>query len=81
MAGHLVPGMYWAVRTTLCSATRLRAVLLPYQALIQPVNILSMVQLYNPLRIGGPMANFTLPEGEDAQACLLDDCVWTILSL
>ena len=35
----------WAVHTTLCSARRSRAVLLPYQAVMQSVRVLSMVQL------------------------------------
>ena len=37
--------MYQAVRTTLCSAMRSRVVLLPYQAGMQPVKMLSMVLL------------------------------------
>jgi hypothetical protein len=37
--------MYWAVRTTLCSALRSEAEQLPYQAVMQPVRMLSMVQL------------------------------------
>ena len=34
MAGSLAPVMYWAVRTTLCSALRSEAEQLPYQAVI-----------------------------------------------
>ena len=36
MAGSLAPVMYWAVRTTLCSALRSEAEQLPYQAVTQP---------------------------------------------
>ena len=36
MAGSLVPVMYWAVRTTLCSALPGEAAQLPYQAVMQP---------------------------------------------
>ena len=51
MAGSIAPVKYWAVRTTLCSALRSEAELMPYQAVMQPVRMLSMVQLYNVLRI------------------------------
>jgi hypothetical protein len=38
---------------------------LPYQAVIRPVKILSMVKLNNFLRIGGPMLNlFSLLRGK-----------------
>ena len=47
MAGSLAPVMYWAVFTTLCSALRSEAEQLPYQAVMQPVRMLSMLQLYN----------------------------------
>ena len=47
MAGSLTPVMYWAVRTTLCSALRSEAEQLPYQAVMQPARTLSMVQLYH----------------------------------
>ena len=36
MAGSLAPVMYWAVRSTLCSALRSEAELLPCQAVMQP---------------------------------------------
>ena len=51
MAGSLAPVMYWAIHTTLCSALRSEAEQLPYQAVMQPIKMLSMVQLYNFLRI------------------------------
>uniref|UniRef100_A0A4W5PNI2 Rho-GAP domain-containing protein n=1 Tax=Hucho hucho TaxID=62062 RepID=A0A4W5PNI2_9TELE len=43
--GSLAPVMHLAVRTTLCSALRSEAEQLPYQAVMQPVRMLSMVQL------------------------------------
>ena len=45
MAGSLAPVMYWAVRTTLYSVLQLEAGQLPYQVVMQPVRMLSMVQL------------------------------------
>ena len=39
MAGSSAPVMYWAVRNTLCSSLRSRAVHLPHQAVIQPVKM------------------------------------------
>ena len=45
MAGSLPPVMYWAVRTTLCSALRSDSEQLPNQVVMQLVRILSMVQL------------------------------------
>ena len=51
MAGSLAPVMYWAVHTTFCSAVQSDAKQLPYQAVMQPVNMLSMVLLYNFFRI------------------------------
>ena len=36
MAGSLAPVMYWAIRTTLCSALLSEAEQLPYQAVMQP---------------------------------------------
>jgi hypothetical protein len=47
MAGNLAPLVYCAVRTTLCSTLRSDAKELPYQAVMQPVKMLSMVQLYH----------------------------------
>ena len=41
----LVPVMYWAVHSTPCSSLRSDAEQLPYQAVMQPVRMLSMVQL------------------------------------
>ena len=65
MAGSLAPVMYWVVRTTLCSALWLDAEQLPYQAVMQPVTMFSMVQLQNFLRIWGPMPNlFSLLRGK-----------------
>ena len=54
--------MYCAVRITLCSALRLDAEQLPYQAVMQPVRMLSVaaVELYEDLgtyaesRLGAP---------------------------
>ena len=51
MTGSSDPVMYWAVCITLCRAMLSRMVLLPYQAVMQPVKMLSMAQLYNLLRI------------------------------
>ena len=45
MAGRLAPVMYWAILTTLCSALRSDAEQLPYQAVMQLVQMLLMVQL------------------------------------
>ena len=47
MAGSSAPVMYWAVRITLCSALWSDAKQLPYEAVMQPVIMLSMAQLYN----------------------------------
>ena len=56
--------MYWAICTTLCSALRSDAEQLPYQPVMQLVRMLSMVQLYNFLRIWEPMQNiFSLLSG------------------
>ena len=41
----LAPMIYWAVRTTLCSALQLEAEQLPYQEVMQQVRMLSIVQL------------------------------------
>jgi hypothetical protein len=57
MAGSLAPVMYWAVCGTLCSTLRSEAEQLPYQAVMQPIRMLSMVQLYNFLRTWGTIAN------------------------
>ena len=70
MARSLAQVMYWAARTTLCSALWSDAEQLPYQAGMQPVRVLSvrmlsMVQLYNFLRIWEPMSNlFSLLKGK-----------------
>ena len=57
--------MYWAVRTTLCSALRSDTEQLTYQAVMQPVRMLLMVQLENLLRIWGHMSNlFSLLRGK-----------------
>ena len=45
MAGSLAPVMYWAIRTTLCSALWSEAEQLPYPVVMQLVRMLSMVQL------------------------------------
>jgi hypothetical protein len=44
-SGSLPPGMRWADRTTLWKALPLRVVQLPYQAVIQPERMLSIVHL------------------------------------
>ena len=46
MAGSLAPVMYWAVCTAICSALWSEAEQLPYQTVMQPVRMLSMLQLY-----------------------------------
>ena len=43
--GSMTPVKRWADRTTLWRALRLRTVQLPYQAVIQPDRMLSMVHL------------------------------------
>jgi hypothetical protein len=45
MAGSLAPVMYWFIRTTVCSALWSDAEQLPYQAGMQLVRMLLMVQL------------------------------------
>ena len=35
----MAPVMYWALRTTLCSALRSEAEQLPYQAVMQPIRV------------------------------------------
>ena len=47
MAGSLAPVMYWAECTTLCTALRSDAKQLPYQVVMQPVKMLSMLQRDN----------------------------------
>uniref|UniRef100_A0AAZ3SDQ9 TLC domain-containing protein n=1 Tax=Oncorhynchus tshawytscha TaxID=74940 RepID=A0AAZ3SDQ9_ONCTS len=48
MLGSLAPVMYWAVRTTLCSALRSDAEQLPYQAMMQPVRYGNIPFSYTP---------------------------------
>jgi hypothetical protein len=43
MAGSLAPVMYWAVRTTVCSALRSEAEQLPYQAVMQPSGSINQI--------------------------------------
>ena len=50
MAGSLAPVMYWAVRTTLCSALRSEAEQLPYQAVMQPALDGAAVEPFEDLR-------------------------------
>ena len=45
MDGSSALVMSWAAFTTLCNVLRLRAEPLPYQAVMQPVRILSVVYL------------------------------------
>ncbi len=56
--GSSPPTMWRAVRTTLCRALRLPAVLFPNQAVMQPVRMLSTVQVLNDLRMLGLIPNF-----------------------
>ena len=60
MAESLAPVMYWDVHITLCSALWSDVKHLPYQAVMLLVRMLSMVQLYNFLRIWGPMQIFSV---------------------
>ena len=61
MAGSLAPVTYWAVRTSLCSALRLEAEQLPYQAVMQPALDGAAVELFEDLRIYSK--SFQSPEG------------------
>ena len=67
--------MYWAVRTTLCSALLSDAEQLPYQAVMQTVRMLSMVQLCNFEDLGTHAKSFQSPEGENVLSCPLHDCL------
>ena len=67
--------MYWAIRTTLCSTLWLDAEQLPYQALMQPVRMLLMVQLQNFEDLGTHAKSFQSPEGEKVLSCPLCDCL------
>ena len=61
----LGPMMQWAIHTTLCSTLRSDAEQFPYQAVMNPVSMPSMVQLSNFLRIWRPMPNlFSLLRGK-----------------
>ena len=73
MAGSSAPVMYWAVLTTLSSALRSDALQLTYEAVMQPVKMLSMVQLLEDLRVHAK--SFQPSEGEEALLCLLHNCV------
>jgi hypothetical protein len=77
--------MYWAVHTTLCSAFLSDAEQLPYQAVMQPVIMISVVQLLNVLSFRGPQAKsfFSLPEEEVLLLCLLHNFlgVWRTMLL
>ena len=44
--GKLAPVMYWAVRTTLCSALQLEVEQLPYQVVMETVRMLSIVTAF-----------------------------------
>jgi hypothetical protein len=49
---------------------------LPYQVVTQPVRMLSMVQLYNFLRILGPMPNlFSLLRGKGRHGTRIPPCI------
>ena len=65
MAGSLAPVMYWAIRTTLCSALRSDAKQLPYQVAIQTDALIgAAVELFEELRAHDK--SFQSPEGEEA---------------
>jgi hypothetical protein len=74
MVGSLAPVTYWG---HLCGAFRSDDKQLPYQAVMQPVRMLSMVQLYNFLRIWGPKSakSFQSPEEEKVLSCPLHNCL------
>ena len=61
MADSLAPVMYWAIRTTLCSALRSEAEQLPYQAGMQPVQS-AAIEPFEDLRTHAK--SFQSPEGE-----------------
>ena len=81
MAGSSAPVMNWAMLTTLCSALRsgaLRsgALHLPYQVVMQPVKMLSIVpavELFEDLMAHAK--SFQPPEVEEVLSCPLYNCV------
>ena len=66
MAGSLAPVVYWAIHTILCSALRLDAELLPYQAVMQRVKIILMVHFED---LETHAKTFQSPEGENMLLC------------
>ena len=65
MAGSLAPVIYWAVRTTLCSALWSEDVQLPYQTVMQPVQGALDVAAVAPLNdLGTRAKSFSFPDGE-----------------
>jgi hypothetical protein len=76
MAGSLVPVMYWAVRTTLCSALRSDAEQLPIpggDATGQDALDGTAVEHFEDL--GTHVKSFQSPEGEKVLSCPLHDCL------
>ena len=62
MAGSLAPVMYWAVRTTLCSALRSEAKQLQYQAVMNHALDGAAVEAFEDLRTH--VKYVQSPEGE-----------------
>ena len=75
MAGSSAPVMYWAVRTTLCSTLRSDLKQLPYQAVMQPVKMLSGAAVEHFEDLGTNAKYFQPPEGVEELSCSLHDCV------
>ena len=74
MAGSSAPVMYWAVRTTLCSALWSDAEQLPYQAVMQPVALDgAAVELFEDL--GTHAKSFQSPDPENVFSCSLHACL------
>jgi hypothetical protein len=72
--------MYWAVCFTLCSALQLYAEKLPYQAVMQPVRMFSIGQLYNFDDLRAHAKYFQSPKGEEAlTSSRLCWGVWTMI--
>ena len=75
MTESLAPVMYWAVRTTLCSALRSDAEQLPYQAVMQPVALDgAAVELFEDLETHAK--SFQSPEEEYALSFPLHNCLY-----
>ena len=72
MAGSLAQVLYWAVRTTLCSALWSDAEQLPFQAEPDALDG-AAVELFEDL--GTHAKPFQSPEGENILLCPLHDCL------